>query len=653
MRTVLVHMPWAAVHVPSLALGILRTAAQRRGHEVTVRYANLDFADWVVGEIEFGRSELQFYTESSYFLGAGDWVFAGALHGMPADGESFARLLADAGASPARIELTRALHRIAPRFVDRVVADLLDLDPDVVGFTTTFQQNTASLAVARLLKERLPGVRIVFGGANCEGPQGVALHRAFGFVDFVVRGEGERTFPALLDAIDQGTVGSDRTEGLSDLPGLCWRAADGTPVANPATEIPLPPEEILPPTYDGFFERMGASVAASWHAPTLLVEGARGCWWGEKHHCTFCGLNGSLMQFRSKSPDAFLAELLDLARRHRVLDFVVVDNIIDMRYFDTVLRALAESDHDLRLHFEVKSNLRRHHFQALGDAGAAQVQPGIENLSSHVLRLMDKGVSGCQNVRSLRDAQSSGVSVSWNYLFGFPGELDGDYTSVLGQLPALHHLDPPAGSMRICIERFSPYFDRPELGFPDRRPAAQYREIYRLPDDDLADLAYLFTAPPRGIGADLAATLGAAVERWRAEHPHSRLTYHDFGDRIMLINSRPAYDWTVLDLTTPAELGLFRALDQPRGAAALARRLRIGPAAVAALLERWTDAGLVFHDEGKYVQLAVEAENQVLMRVRPGVVDETSAAARPAEPPGAERRDTARWEEDRRGAAAG
>ncbi|WP_018637156.1 RiPP maturation radical SAM C-methyltransferase [Parafrankia elaeagni] len=643
MRTVLVHMPWAATHVPSLALGILRTAAERRGHEVTVRYANLDFADWVVGETTFGRSELQFYTESSYFLGAGDWVFAGALNGGPCDGESFARLLADAGASAARIELTRTLHALAPRFVDRVVDDLADLRPDVVGFTTTFQQNTASLAVARLLRARLPGVRTVFGGANCEGPQGEALHRSFPFVDFVVRGEGERTFPALLDAIATGAESAAGVEDLSDLPGLCWRAPGGEAVANPPAQLPLPPEEILPATYDGFFERLHGSAAAAWSAPALLVEGARGCWWGEKHHCTFCGLNGSLMQFRSKSPEAFLTELLDLARRHQVLDFVVVDNIIDMRYFDTVLRALAASDHDLRLHFEVKSNLRRHHFQALGEAGAAQVQPGIENLSSHVLRLMDKGVSGTQNVRSLRDAQSSGVSVSWNYLHGFPGERDGDYTSVLDQFPALHHLDPPAGSMRICIERFSPYFDRPELGFPDPRPAAQYAETYQLPAETLADLAYLFTAAPQGIGAELATTLGGAVERWRAEHPHSRLTYHDLGDRIVLINSRPAYDWSVLELSTPAELELFRALDQPRGAAALTRRIRSGPPGVPALLERWTRHGLVFHDDGRYVHLAVEAENQALLRVRSGVADETAAAGLT----------TSSEERDRRAAAVG
>jgi radical SAM superfamily enzyme YgiQ (UPF0313 family) len=65
--------------------------------------------------------------------------------------------------------------------------------------------------------------------------------------------------------------------------------------------------------------------------PKLVIESSRGCWWGHKHYCTFCGLNGSLMTFRSKHPDAFFAEITELANRHRILDMIVVDNIMDMR----------------------------------------------------------------------------------------------------------------------------------------------------------------------------------------------------------------------------------------------------------------------------------------------------------------------------------
>lgn len=584
MRIALVHMPWGALEIPSLALGIMRTVARRHGHEAEIRYANLDFVDWITGRTEFGPAEYRYYAESSYFQSAGDWVFSSALYdGEVRQGgyEHYLEFLAGGGADDAEIATTRALHRIAPEFIAELVDCIAVDEPDVVGFTTTFQQNTASLAAAKLLKQQCPGVRVVFGGANCDGPQGAALHRNFPFLDFVVRGEGEAAFPLLLEALAEGHT------DLSAIPGLCWHS-DGESRANSMAHTPLPPAVIAPPDYDGFIERLDVSAAVNWVEPKLVVRG--------------------------EPPHEFIAEVLDLARRHQLLDFHVVDNILDMGYFDAVLRELAGSGYDLRLLFEVKANLRRHQFQLLGDSGAVQVQPGIESLSTNVLRLMDKGVTGCENVRALRDAQSAGVTASWNYLFGFPGESDQDYDSVIRQLPALHHLDPPVGVSHIVIERFGPYFDRPELGFAEVVPAAQYADIYRLPDKELADLAYLFSAPPRGISTELASELSAAIDTWSASFPVSRLSWADLGETIMLVSHRPGFAWSVLELKSPAERVLFRLLDQPRSVRTLAQRVDGGEAVVLPLLAHWQELGIVFIDAGMYLQIAVEARNQELLR---------------------------------------
>lgn len=613
MRVVLVHMPWGALDTPSLAVGILGAVTRRAGHETVARYANLDFADWASREFGLNGEDYRYFSDRSYFLGLGDWAFAGALYDDPAAGfdPEYAGFIRGNGATEGELELARTVRAHAPDFIALLADDLARLEPDLVGFTTTFQQNTASLAAARAVKRIKPRTLIAFGGANCDGPQGAALHRAFPFVDFVIRGEGELALPALLSAIEE-TGGA----GFDAIGGLCHRAADGTSVANTMPTAPLPPSAIAAPDYDAYFERLESSCAAGWVEPKLVVEGARGCWWGEKHHCAFCGLNGSSMQFRSKAPAAFVAEVLGLARRHRLLDFIVVDNILDLGYFDTALPAFAQSGYDLRLHFEVKANLRRDQFDTLRESGVVQVQPGVENLSSRVLRIMDKGISGCQNVRALRDAQSAGVTMSWNYLYGFPGERDEDYTSVIDQLPALHHLDPPSGEARIVVERFSPYFNRPDLGFDVLRPAVQYRHTYRLPEAELMDLAYVFMAPARGIGDELAGRLGEALAAWIGDHPDSSLSHDDLGDRIVLTNTRPGYDWHVIELRDPVQLELFRLLEKPRNPATLAARLPGGEPFVRDLIDQWTRLGLLFHDGGHVVHVAVEADNQLLMRVQ-------------------------------------
>jgi hypothetical protein len=130
------------------------------------------------------------------------------------------------------------------------------------------------------------------------------------------------------------------------------------------------------------------------------------------------------------------------------------------------------------------------------------VQYGIENLSSHVLKLMDKGVTAVTNVRVMRDNEDHHLTVKWNYLYGFPGEQPADYLSVIEQMPALTHLQPPMDACRIALERFSPYFDRPELGFGRRSPAEFYRYVYDLPDGELMDLAYFFDTDNHGINGE-------------------------------------------------------------------------------------------------------------------------------------------------------
>jgi ribosomal peptide maturation radical SAM protein 1 len=615
MRIVLVNMPWATVDVPSLALGILatRVAQTMPDADVNTVYANLDFVDWASDKIGLDGAEYSFFAEDSYFTGCGDWVFSSALYGDRSwRNDEFERVIA--GRLPAaRREVARRLHELAPDAIEQLVGKILQFNPDLVGFTSTFQQNTASLAAARRLKELAPTVSTVFGGANCDGAIGSAIHRNFPFVDYVVRGEGEMTFPALLDALTTGAP-------LGDVAGLCHRAPDGASLVNAMPSGPLPPGRIAPPDYTAYFARFGSSIVRNWVDPKITLESSRGCWWGEKHHCTFCGLNGSFMQFRGKRPEVFLDEITMLAARHRVLDVIVVDNILEMAYLNSFLPALRERDLDLRIHYEIKANLRRPQVQALYDAGIVLVQPGIESLSTRVLKIMDKGVTGCQNVRLLRDAESVGLAVSWNYLYGFPGEQEQDYTTIIDRLPALHHLTPPSGCSRIGIERFSPYFERRELGFDPIRPASQYEVIYNLPEAELNDLAYLFDGPDRGIQDRLAERLSTALTVWGDAHHDSRLTQCDLGDRIVLASARSGFDWTLRVLEDPIEVAAFRLLEQPRSEEGLARHLSeragrtVSGAAAAELLARWLADGLVFADAGHYVHVAPEATNRELTR---------------------------------------
>ena len=616
LRIVLVNMPWMPINVPSLALGILTRAVAESplDAEATARHANLDFVDWIAERYAFTAHDYRYFANSTYFKGLGDWVFSSALYDdrtwrVAEFDERFAATM-----TPDEMALNKDLHAMVPDFIQELAADIVASGPDVVGFTSTYQQTVAGLATAREIKRLAPHVATVFGGANCDGVQGEALHRNFDAVDYVIRGEGEVTFPSLL-----ATLGKE--DGLAEIPSLCWRSRDGRSMANAMSARPLPPGAIVSPDYDGYYERLEESVAAAWVEPQLVVEGARGCWWGEKHHCTFCGLNGSSMEFRSKSPARFHQEIVDLVRRHQILDMVVVDNILDMGYISSLLPRITEDGYDLRIQYEIKSNMRRSQLEALARAGLVSVQPGIESLSSRVLKIMDKGVTGCQNIRVLRDGASCGLSVMWNYLYGFPGETDADYQPVVDQIPALHHLEPPGMATRIVVERFSPYFNQPALGFDELKPGRQYSLVYDLPEEELYDLAYLFESTPTGIAEPMTSRLETALEHWAKVYPASRLTWCAVGEEILLVNDRPGFDWDHLRLTSALELAAFRLLDQPHTPEALVRKLRgeTVPGAteddVAELLERWRGLGLLFSDDGQVIHVVPEAVNGELFRL--------------------------------------
>ena len=482
MRVLLVSMPWHALDRPSLGLSLLRAALERDGHACEVRYLGFDLADSIGVE-----DYLWVHGELPYTAFAGDWLFTEALYGARPEAderylEEVLRRQWRRTASDVR-RLLRIRSRVEP-FLEH--CDGLGwADHDVVGFTSTFEQNLASLALAQRVATAHPGPLIAFGGANWEGEMGEALHRRFGFVDVAASGEADLSFPALVARLAEG---GDPAE----VPGLVVRAADGSSLVTGPAEPVRRLDDLPVPTYDDYLAQREASPAAVDVLPTLLLETSRGCWWGAKHHCTFCGLNGGAMAFRSKSADRVLAEI-DVLRAHGVDSVAVVDNILDMHYFTTLLPELARRGSPLGLFYEVKANLTRDQVRLLARAGVQHVQPGIESLSDSVLRLMNKGTTALQNVQLLKWCAEYGVVAEWNFLYGFPGEDPEEYAAMAGLIDAIGHLTPPSGHGPLRLDRFSPYHADPESsGMTRVRPFTPYPYLYDATPEELMQIAYYF-----------------------------------------------------------------------------------------------------------------------------------------------------------------
>ncbi len=283
---------------------------------------------------------------------------------------------------------------------------------DLVGVSANSLSWPSAKRVIAAVKDAHPDLPVVLGGLH--GTHYPAHVFAVTAVDYIVRGEGEQPFLALLDAL------SGRGS-LDAVPSLCRRSAEGPIFRDPATMLSVPALEDLPdPAYDllpwGVYE-------------SLSVESARGC----RFNCTFCStkFRGS---WRGIGADTFVARLERMApylarTTHQVFSFVDDLYTYDNDRVCEITRALETRG------LEVKATI---------DARATDVVQGgvadaLAPITNHMLIGAECGYDeglrrikkGC-TTKILQDAarrlQDAGIAheTVFSFIIGFPFETHGD-----------------------------------------------------------------------------------------------------------------------------------------------------------------------------------------------------------------------------------
>lgn len=597
-KIALVNMPFGSIYRPSLGLGLLKAALERDGHEVRIFNFNLDFAE---------MTALTTYNWVASMASSliGEWVFANVLNDRTGGEAQFFDDYAPHALVRDRENLIE-LRNMAGPFIDRCLSAVDWGAYDLVGFTSVFEQTAPSLALAKRIKARHPGVLIALGGANTEGAMGLALLNAYSFLDIVCSGEGDIAFPSFVRSLDEGEP--------TAISGILRQGAD-TMASHTAMVRKM--DDLPRPDFTEFFEHFtrmsyGAQEISKTNIP---FESSRGCWWGAKSHCKFCGLNGGGMAFRSKRAETLLDEMLALKQSYGgyTAKFYAVDNIIDYKYFRSLLPLLSYRSMDLDIFYETKANLGREQIRTFRDANIRKIQPGIESLSSSILKLIGKGVSAMQNLQLLRYCKEYGVTPMWNIIYGFPGEDEAEYDRLARLLPALSHLDPPGGFFKMRLDRFSPYFDRSEEeGIVNVRPFPQYGLVHpSLSAEQQHDIAYYFDFDYAD-GRDPSTYLGAfseALHSWMGKRGDAYLFSEAIGDRMYIFDHRPDFAKGLLVLKGVDSLiyqlldrvqglgNLHAALDQAGGSIELDRLV----SRLAALEQR----GLIASENDHYLALAI------------------------------------------------
>lgn len=499
MDVCLVNMPFASLMIPSIGLGILHTTLESAGISTSSLHANLYYFQ------EVGLERFKIIRSAKTQDGLGDWMFAHtAFPEFNPDHKSYIRLLAEGNfllqeCKPDYLEeILFSIREESDRFIRNTAERILAMKPRIVGCTSTIQQHVPSLALLRVIRESAPDVVTMLGGSNCEAIMGRTTHRSFPWVDFVVSGEADDLIVPLVRSIlvHGGEIESrELPEGVlapihrvTEYPRASHGGADDSPRA---MGKPLSEQSI--PNYDDYFETLKSSpLLGKKIIPGIPIQTSRGCWWGQRRSCTFCGLNGHQKGFSSKAPEQVLREMDVLSKRYGSNRFEAVDNIMDMRYYKTLIPEIIRAGSPYRIFYETKSNLKRRQVELLRRAGVIWIQPGVESLHTEMLKLMNKGCKSFHNVRLLKWCRQYGVRAAWNLLHDFPGEDDVWYAEMAERVPFLTHLQPPGAMIPIRFDRFSHYQIREHEYGLRLRPAPLSTYYYPLSETQLMDLVYSF-----------------------------------------------------------------------------------------------------------------------------------------------------------------
>ncbi len=534
-EVLLVSMPFADVRFPALGLSLLKAVLVQSGIPCDVAYLNRTFHSHMSTKGLYGTIAQQPLVA--------DWVFSEDLFGspsgrrrkeVPGDTTGMHRPgAANRALSPEELNSVRAMVDL---FLEDSLQSVRWADYRIIGFTSQFAQHVGSLAMARRIKARWPEKIIVFGGSNCEGSMGEALLRLFPFVDWVCSGEGEWSFPTAVNRwLSDGSP--------HDVPGIAFREGSRivTQGRGPLTVLDRLPYPDLTDFFVGFREGESEPVPGA----RIQLEFSRGCWWGRKRPCAFCGMTGPERAFRRKAPRRAAEEVRTVVQRYGSHRVYLTDSVLDRSYLTTLLPVLGEWGGVDDLFLESRPDLSREEFEVLRKAGVRKFQAGLESLDSAVLDHMGKGTCLLHNVQFLKWAREMGVSVGWNLLYGLPGEDPASYERMAALIPLLTHLRPPVSLIPIRVQRWSPLFDDPEhWGLRRLRACADYKSIYPFADRDLKELGFFFDADWDGkqlVEERVSPLLEQVLAWWECweEIEPPLLGYQETDGQISIFDTRP------------------------------------------------------------------------------------------------------------------
>jgi len=291
------------------------------------------------------------------------------------------------------------------KFIDKYVKDLLNNNPEVIGFSILEIQRAFSLKIIRVLRGKQYNGKIVVGGADpTRFPLGYMKY--INSIDVLFYREAELSLVRYLNQLH------NNKPNYHDVPGLYFRKHNGEVISCNHDQLDLS----FIPTPD--FDDLPLDLYLT---PTLPVQSSRGCYW---HKCKFCIHWDTYSDFRTRSPEKFVDDIKHLSKKYKTKYFHFTDDCLTIPHARKIVKLIKENHLDIRWlsYFRIENDLDFNLLKEIWDAGGRILEMGLESASPRMLKLMNKNISPEVARRIADDASLIGLMVKFFMFHGYPKE---------------------------------------------------------------------------------------------------------------------------------------------------------------------------------------------------------------------------------------
>jgi len=352
--------------------------------------------------------------------------------------------------------------------VQNCVTKILNEDPGIIAITSCVGNYSITIDIARRCKENNNSLITILGGPQATITANETLH-AFPFIDIIVLGEGEITFPELIKAIRHNGI-LDKVSGIAYLDNNNIIKTPNRSLVSNMDQLPMinytKIQKAHPYLDFNQYKRM-------------CVEIGRGC----SFSCSFCCVNRFWNNnYRIKSSKRCIEELSHLQKHfpnHNV-ELLHDSPTISKKAIEELCLGLKKGNNELKWAISSRIELLDDELmQKLKDSGCIGIFIGIESASSRIQKFYNKKVPLAKAHKIISSMLHVGIEPSLSFIIGHPEETPKEMLSTLMEIIHLSSL----GVKDFRLEILAPHSGTPIADeYPEREWFYPTTIAYEIPE---------------------------------------------------------------------------------------------------------------------------------------------------------------------------